>query len=92
MIDIDNLFCYITFSEIIVGGIIGFIASFFVGTDSKIFNNFIIRFIVYIIAGMAGSQLGHFLFTTSSSILSFIISIFGAVVILVIIAFIFKKR
>lgn len=92
MIDLDNLFNFITFSEIIVGGIIGFIASFFVGTDSRIFNNFIIRFIVYIIAGMAGSQLGHFLFTTSSGILSFIISIFGAVVILAIIAFIFKKR
>ena len=92
MIDLDNLISYITFSEIIVGGIIGFVASFFVGTDSKVFNNFIIRIIVYIIAGMAGSQLGHFLFTTSSGILSFVISVFGAIVILTIIAFIFKKR
>jgi uncharacterized membrane protein YeaQ/YmgE (transglycosylase-associated protein family) len=92
MIDLDSILGQITLSRIIIGGIIGFIASFFVGRESKIMDNFFVRMMVYIIAGIFGSQLGQYLFTTSSSVLSFIISVFGAVIVLALLSFIFKKR
>jgi uncharacterized membrane protein YeaQ/YmgE (transglycosylase-associated protein family) len=92
MIELDNILGQLTLTKILVGGLIGFIASFFVGTENRIMESFIVRMIIYIIAGIAGSQLGHFLISTSSDILSFVISVFGAVIILAILAFIFKKR
>ncbi len=92
MIDLDSILGQLTLSKILIGGLIGFIASFFVGTESRIMESFILRMIIYIIAGIAGSQLGHFLFSTSSDILSFVISVIGAIIILAILALIFKKR
>ena len=82
----------LSLSQILVGGIFGLLASFFVSGEKSVVPSLILRLIIYIIAGIFGSYLGHLIFTSSSSILNFFISLGGTIVVLAILLAVLRKR
>lgn len=78
----------LTWSEILVGGLLGLIASFFVNT--KAIPNVFLRIIVYIFAGIAGATLASSLLFSDSKFISFLIDLTGTIVVLLVISFLFR--
>lgn len=79
----------IDWPEILTGGLLGLIASFFVNTKS--IPNVFLRIIVYIFAGITGATLASSLLTSDSRIISFLIDLTGTIVVLLVISFIFRS-
>lgn len=78
----------LSWSEILIGGLLGLIASFFVST--KVIPNVFLRIIIYIFAGITGATLASMFVVSDSNIISFLIDLTGTVVVLLIISFFFR--
>lgn len=78
----------LTWSEILIGGLLGLIASFFVST--KAIPNVFLRIIIYIFAGITGATLASMFVVSDSNIISFLIDLTGTVVVLLVISFFFR--
>jgi uncharacterized membrane protein YeaQ/YmgE (transglycosylase-associated protein family) len=78
----------ISWSEILTGGLLGLIASFFVST--KAIPNVFLRIIIYIFAGITGATLASSLVISDSKFISFLIDLTGTIVVLLVISFLFR--
>ncbi|HRE41956.1 MAG TPA: hypothetical protein PLG90_11540 [Ignavibacteria bacterium] len=79
----------ITWSQALMGGLLGLIASFFIST--KAIPSLILRIIVYMVAGIFGSYLaGKYLPVADSSFLQFLFNLLGTSVVLLIVAAFFR--
>lgn len=78
----------LSWSEILIGGLLGLIASFFVST--KAIPNVFLRIIIYIFAGITGATLASMFVVSDSKTISFLIDLTGTVVILLVISFFFR--
>ncbi|HCA43799.1 MAG TPA: hypothetical protein DEP28_11175 [Bacteroidetes bacterium] len=79
----------ITWSQALMGGLMGLIASFFIST--KAIPSLILRIIVYMVAGIFGSFLaGKYLPVADSSFLQFLFNLLGTSVVLLVVAAFFR--
>lgn len=79
----------ITWSQALMGGLMGLIASFFIST--KAIPSLILRIIVYMVAGILGSFLASkYLPVADSSFLQFLFNLLGTSVVLLVVAAFFR--